>query len=128
MKLLYLSIGLLGLMAAALALNVARMRGRKRIFLGDGGDKEMLSAIRAHANFIEFVPLGLILILTVMDFYGGPTSGIMAGALLIARILHAGGMLGYIPNGRVMGAVGSVGVLVAASLWILLAALGHKPY
>src|SRR5512142_1623606 len=99
MRLLIVSIGLLGLLGAALAVNVGRMRGKKQIFLGDGGDTEMLRTIRAHANFIEFVPLTLILILVVMDHYGGPTSGVMAAVLLVSRVLHAGGMLGYIKGG-----------------------------
>jgi uncharacterized membrane protein YecN with MAPEG domain len=29
---------------------------------GDGGDPEMSQAIRAHGNFAEYVPLGLILL------------------------------------------------------------------
>lgn len=128
MRLLYVSMGLLGLLAAVLAMNVGRMRGKKKIFLGDGGDRELLAAIRAHANFIEFVPLTLILILTVMDHYGGPTSGIMAAILLAARVLHAGGMLGYVKGGRSIGATGTIGVLIVASVWVVLSALGLKPY
>lgn len=126
MRLLIVSIGLLGLLAAALAQNVARLRGRKKIFLGDGGDTEMLGAIRAHANFIEFVPLSLILILTVMDHYGGPLSGILAAILLVSRLLHAGGMLGYIRFGRFAGTTGTMGVLIVASIAVVLAGLGLK--
>jgi len=128
MRLLFLSVGLLGLLAAALAMNVGRMRHRKKISLGDGGDPEMLAAIRAHANFIEFVPLTLLMIFTVMDHYGGPTSGTMAGVLLVSRLFHAGGMLGFIKYGRTIGAAGTMIVLVVASLWILLYVLGLKPY
>ena len=47
-----------------------RMRGAKKIYLGDGGDPEMLAAIRAHGNFIEFVPLCLLLIYFASDYYG----------------------------------------------------------
>ena len=35
---------------------------RKKIYLGDGGDPEMIAAIRAHGNLIEFAPLCLLLI------------------------------------------------------------------
>ena len=128
MRLLFLSVGLLGLLAAALAMNVGRLRHRKKISLGDGGDPEMLAAIRAHANFIEFVPLTLFMIFTVMDHYGGPTSGTMAGVLLVSRLLHAGGMLGFVKYGRTLGAMGTMTVLIVASLWILLYVLGLKPY
>jgi uncharacterized membrane protein YecN with MAPEG domain len=128
MRLLYLSIGMLGLLAAALTMHVGRVRTRKRIFLGDGGDTEMLTAIRAHANFIEFVPLCLILILTVMDQYGGITAGTMAVILLASRLLHAGGMLGYIGKGRFLGATGTMVVLIASSIWVIVAVSGLKPY
>ena len=128
MRLLFLSIGLLGLLAVVLALNVGRLRSKKRISLGDGGDPEMLRAIRAHANFIEFVPLGLIMILAVNDRYGSITAGIMAAILVISRLLHAAGMLGYIKGGRPIGAVGTILVLVVASIQIILATLGAKPY
>ena len=108
MKLLFVSIGLLGLLAVALTMNVVRLRRKKRISLGDGGDKETLAAIRAHANFMEFVPLGLILILTVMNLYSGPIAGILAAALVVCRLLHAGGMLGFVGQGRFLGAAGTV--------------------
>lgn len=126
MRLLFVSIGLLGLLAVALALNVVRLRNQKRISLGDGGDPEMLAAIRAHANFIEFVPLGLILLLSVMYFYGGRAAGPLAAILTVARILHAAGLLGFVKVGRVIGAVITVLVLVAASILVIFAALGAK--
>ena len=97
-------------------------------FLGDGGDPEMLAAIRAHANFIEFVPLTLLLIFVVMDHYGGRTSGTLAAILLVSRLFHAGGMLGFVKYGRTIGAMGTMTVLVVSSLWIILYVLGLKPY
>src|SRR4030095_12623538 len=70
MPVFFVCAGLLGLLAVSLTLGVAHLRGKKKIFLGDGGDKEMLAAIRAHANFMEFVPLSLLLIYMVSDFHG----------------------------------------------------------
>jgi uncharacterized membrane protein YecN with MAPEG domain len=128
MGLLFVSIGLLGLLAAALTIHVGRVRGRKGIFLGDGGDKEMLTAIRAHANFIEFVPLCLILIITVRGPYGGLNAGILAAALLVSRLLHAAGMLGYIKGGRFAGTTGTLIILIVSSAAVILAGLGLKLY
>ena len=49
-------------LAVLLTLQVGRLRTRKKIFLGDGGDPEMVAAIRAHGNLIEFAPFCLLLI------------------------------------------------------------------
>ena len=76
----------------------------KKIYLGDGGDPEMLAAIRAHGNLMEFAPLCLLLIyLRATSTASGVTAGLSV-VLLIARVLHAGGMLGFIPLGRFLGA------------------------
>jgi uncharacterized membrane protein YecN with MAPEG domain len=111
--------GILGLLAAVLALNVARMRGKKRIFLGDGGDKEMTAAVRAHGNLIEFAPLCLLLIYLLHGPYGDRIMTILAAFLVIGRLAHAGGMLGHIPSGRTIGAVVTVVVLAIASVMLI---------
>lgn len=120
--------GLLGLLAVALSLNVGRMRSRKKILLGDGGDGEMLAAIRAHANFVEFVPLCLVLIWLVSGFYGYRTVAGLSIVLLLARIVHAAGMLGYFRPGRGLGAIATVAVMLVASVWVGLAGLGVRLY
>jgi uncharacterized membrane protein YecN with MAPEG domain len=119
---------LLGLLAVALAVNVSLMRGRKKISLGDGGDPEMLAAIRAQANFIEFVPLSLILIDMLDDYYGFWTVAALSVVLLCGRVLHAGGLLGYLKFGRTVGAVLTLAVLVLASVALILVKLHLKPY
>jgi uncharacterized membrane protein YecN with MAPEG domain len=113
--------GILGLLAAVLALNVARMRGKKRIFLGDGGDKEMTAAVRAHGNLIEFAPLCLLLIYLLHGPYGPRMTAILAVLLVIGRLAHAGGMLGYVPSGRTIGAIVTVLVLSVASVMLIAA-------
>ena len=127
MRLLLSSVGLLGLLAVFLSLYISRLRRTKHISLGDGGDPALLAAMRAHGNFMEFVPLCLLLILLVMDYYGGRMAGILAAVLLLSRLLHAGGMLGYIPRGRFLGAIGTYGVLIVAAVEILLLGLRLKP-
>jgi hypothetical protein len=49
------------------------------VSLGDGGDKELQTWIRAHANFIEYVPLCLILIYTLSSYYGYRTVAGLSG-------------------------------------------------
>ena len=115
---------LLGLLAAALALNVSRLRRRKKVSLGDGGDAQLLAAIRAFGNFMEFVPFCLVLIAMLEDHYGARTIATLSVGLLAGRVLHAGGMLGLFKPGRVGGSVLTLVVLVAAS-GLLLAAKLH---
>ena len=120
--------GLLGLLAVALLSNVGRMRGKTKIYIGDGGNTELITAMRAQANFVENVPLGLILIWLVGTFYGDATIATLSILLVVARVLHAAGMLGYLPHGRLVGATTTLGVLLVASVWIGLAGLGVRLY
>ena len=91
--------GLLGLLAVALLSNVGRTRGKTKIYIGDGGNTELITAMRAQANFVENVPLALILIWLVGTFYGAATIATLSILLVVARVLHAAGMLGYLPYG-----------------------------
>lgn len=62
--------------------------------------------IRAHANFTEYVPLGLFFII-VLDLMQAPAGlvGLLGGSLTIARIAHAWGLIKtYGPSpGRAIG-------------------------
>ena len=120
--------GLLGLLGVALLSNVGRVRSRAGVFIGDGGNTELITAMRVQANFVENVPLGLILIWLVSTFYGPPTIATLSILLVGARVLHAAGLLGYLPYGRPAGATLTLLVLVVSSIWILLAGLGVKLY
>ena len=128
MPVFFVCAGLLGLLAVSPTLYVGRLRTTKKIFLGDGGDREMLTAIRAHANFMEFVPLCLLLIYMVSDFHGFWAVAILSLALLLARVLHAGGMLGFIPMGRFLGASVTTILLLVASIMMVVAGFDLKQY
>ena len=72
---------------------VIKMRYKHRVSLGDGGNKEMLKAIRAHGNFVEYVPMALIL-MALLELNGESTT-VLHGfgvALLIGRVSHAPGL------------------------------------
>jgi len=81
------------LMLVGLASYVIKMRYKHRVSLGDGGNKDMLKAIRAHGNFIEYVPMSLIL-MGMLELNGESTTVLHAfgGALLVGRVLHAPGL------------------------------------
>jgi uncharacterized protein len=128
MPVFFVCAGLLGLLAAVLTMNVGIMRGRKKINLGDGGDPEMIAAIRAHANLIEFAPLCLLLIYVASDFYGFWTTAALSALFLLARVLHAGGMLGVIPQGRFLGATGTTLVLSVTSIMLVITGFNLRQY
>lgn len=128
MPVFFVCAGLLGLLAASLTVSVGRLRMQKKIYLGDGGDPEMLAAIRAHGNFMEYVPLCLALIYFASDYYGYWPVAIISLVLLISRVLHAGGLLGFIPLGRMMGAAGTTIILAVASAMCVYAGFILKQF
>jgi uncharacterized membrane protein YecN with MAPEG domain len=76
-----------------LAAQVIRGRYRTRTALGSGGDAGLERAIRAHANFAEYVPLALILIACI-ELQGGWTwlVHLLGATLLAGRTIHAIGI------------------------------------
>lgn len=78
-----------GILHVIFTLRVGGYRFRSKISLGDGGDKELRNRIRAHGNFIENVPIALLLLL-LNDLNGLPvrTLMILGSVLLVSRILH----------------------------------------
>lgn len=115
--------GLLGVLAAILTLYVGRMRGQKKIFLGDGGDPELTAAIRAHGNLLELTPLALLLLFMMHGPMGHRLADILAIILVIARFLHAGGMLGFLPYGRPAGAISTTVIMAVAGVSLIVAGL-----
>lgn len=88
-----------------LAANVSRLRLKLKVSLGDGGHKELLSAIRAQANGIEQVPIfALMLLALTLEHSSEFLLGCLALSFTFARIAHAYGMLGRIFLGRRIGA------------------------
>ena len=82
--------GILALIYFFLTMRVARRRGSTGIVLGSGGDAELERRIRAHGNFIEYVPLALIL----LGFMEAQRNSmylmhLLCILLLIGRICHA---------------------------------------
>ncbi len=117
---------ILALIQIALTLNVVRYRLSKKVSLGDGGDKELTGAIRAHGNFTEIVPMALILIYLIEAhsamYWMVHTMGIM---LVVSRAFHIGALLnilkGTLP--RVIGTASAMAVLLLGTFtmfWLLL--------
>ncbi len=118
--------GLLGILSIIVVLSVGKVRGSTGISIGDGGDPKVITAMRRHANFVEFVPLSLILIaLLELNGVGGNVIHGLGGGLFFARVCHAVGFgtESGLKHLRTVGALGSVLVVAVASVWSIVAAL-----
>jgi uncharacterized membrane protein YecN with MAPEG domain len=89
--------GVLGILCAVLSLMVSMARNKAKVMIGDGagsaGAEDLFRSIRAHGNFVEYVPLALIL-LGGVEFSGASrlTCEIFAVLLIVARLMHAMGI------------------------------------
>jgi uncharacterized membrane protein YecN with MAPEG domain len=116
-----LYVALLGLLFLPYTLRVGLYRGNSKILIGDGDDPELLRRIRGQGNFVETVPIALIL-LVVMELSGAGNNWLNAlgGLLVFGRICH---YLGITEMGpfilRPVGMISTLAVYLAASGWIL---------
>ena len=62
-------LAVLALLYTVLAVQVGRLRQRDRATFGDNGSLALRSAIRAHANFIEYVPI-IALMVAMLEMSG----------------------------------------------------------
>ncbi|MDF2120174.1 MAPEG family protein [Roseiarcaceae bacterium H3SJ34-1] len=114
--------GLLAIIMVVLLGNVGRLRSKKGVSLGDNGDRDLLIANRQHMNFVECVPLALLL-LAVVEANGAPRGWVHALGiiLLISRLIHPFGINPASMNTtcRIVGSGGTILMIVAAALTAL---------
>ena len=78
-----------GMLHVLFTLRVGAYRFKSGISLGDDGDKELRNRIRAHGNFIENVPIALLLLLlNDLNGLGDSTLMILGSVLLVSRLIH----------------------------------------
>lgn len=110
---------LLGLIFLGLSYRVVSIRRVAKIGIGTGGNESLSLAVRAHANFTEYVPITLILLFLLMRTAGDAmVAAVLAVLLVIARLLHAYGLSGSggYSVGRFSGTVITWLVLLLTSL------------
>jgi uncharacterized membrane protein YecN with MAPEG domain len=120
----FLYAAVLGLILVALSAQVVLARRRHRVRLGAGEEDAMQQAVRVQANFTEYVPFA-VLLLVFAEITGLPTAAVHGAGLLLvtSRIVHAIG-LSRSPGltfGRLYGTAGTWLTIVALSLWLLYA-------
>ena len=108
--------GLLALILVAVSVRVTLLRASKKISYSDGGDKELGWAMRVQGNFVEYVPMALIL-LGLLEWMGSKPWLIysLGVALVIARVSHAWGLYTDVFKARAFG---------ATVTWVVLAIEG----
>ena len=81
---------LLAFIYIKLSTNVIELRRLHKVSLGHKNHKDLEQSIRAQANFIEYVPLGLILLCCLEINKIHPLIVfLLGGLLLVGRFLHA---------------------------------------
>jgi len=116
---LYLAV--FAVFASVLAFLPGRIRGQSGISIGDGGRPDLLLAMRKHGNFVEHVPLVLIMFAALELNGASPTllHGLGIG-LFAARVLHAVGLkadtIQSIPRGLGAGGTLLISLIAAGNL------------
>ena len=81
------------LLFVVLGLCVIYLRITGEVGIGDGGNPQLKRAIRAHANFAEWIPIALMALgLAELRGVSESTIGILGGLLLLSRVGHAIGL------------------------------------
>ena len=82
--------GALALVLLVLGIRVIQARGQEKVYMGDGGNALVLRRMRGQANFVEYVPMTLLLV-AFLELRGAPAWELHAllATLLVARIVHA---------------------------------------
>ncbi len=116
--------GILGLWLLFLSGRVIQsVRVKGGVSVGDGGKEEHTHVVRGQGNFIEYVPMA-VLLLGILELQGTSTTWLHAlgAALVLFRVMHPFGMSPTNPvnSARFIGTVGTFTVLLASSVLVIL--------
>lgn len=120
--------GLSGLILLALSYQVVSLRRRFQVGLGSGEQPELERVIRVHANFCEYAPLALVVLLALEVSGALPAAvlHLLGLSLVVGRFLHAWGLsrTSGVSRGRFVGTLLTWLMLLAGSLLAVGMALG----
>ncbi|MCB2066733.1 MAG: MAPEG family protein [Erythrobacter sp.] len=109
-----------------LAMRCGRARVQGKVLHGDGGNVALQRHMRAQANFVEYTPFALVLIV-LLDL-AGQDGWLLAGTALayfVARIFHGVGMQADTQSmARGIGIGVTFLLLLVWSVWAVLVGLG----
>ena len=110
-----------GLLLVLLTANVSRLRMKLKAPYGDKRDKDLMKAIRTHANGTEQVPVFALMILALSLLSSSST--LLASLVILftfSRVVHAYGMLATVPILRQAGAAITYVVQMVAAIVLLV--------
>lgn len=115
---------ILMIFAIALSAKAGSFRGKAKISIlfGDPANMELAQRVRVHQNFLEYVPMAII-VMGILELNGGSATflHVFGIVLVLARIAHAIGLrhdnMGH--PGRVIGTAGTVLFSAAAAIYLL---------
>lgn len=121
----------LALVLVRLSFAVITLRRRHKVSLGSGGHDALERAIRAHGNFAEYAPIGLVL-LACLESNGAPwwLVAVPGAAFVAGRLFHAKGVNQPPPNfgHRILGMQLTLSTLLALAVlnvaWLAVVFLG----
>jgi uncharacterized protein len=103
------------------AVTIARLK--TPISLGDAGNDRLLEANRRHMNFVENVPMTLILMaLAEAGGAGAMVLNIAGGALVALRLIHPFGISVTTPKraARILGSTGTKAVQLGLAVVLVM--------
>ncbi len=113
--------GLAALINFWLAMRVGQVRTKEKVSVGDGGNESVIRRMRAHANFVEFTPIVLILI-AVIELAKGPGQPAwlfwVAALYMLGRAAHGIGMDGLMPA-RTVGTITTMLTTVGLGIYAI---------
>lgn len=119
--------GLLAVLLIIWSLNVVRLRLQEQVGLGSGQSMRLAAAIRIQGNFVEYVPMALVL-LALMEWHGAaaPLLHTLGLVLLIGRLIHGIGLTQSAGKsaGRMLGTLATMAVLLVQAGYALGAYFG----
>lgn len=121
--------GILTIFALGLSFRAGSFRGKTGIsvLFGEPQNMELAERVRAHQNFLEYVPM-IIILMGIIELNGGSGTFLhVVGVLLVvSRLAHAAGLkhdnMGH--PGRLVGAGGTALITLVAAGYTLWLAVG----
>lgn len=121
--------GVFAIFALFLSFKAGSFRGKSGISVlyGEPANLELAEKVRVHQNFLEYVPM-IVILMGAIELNGGSATflHIIGVALVIARIAHAVGLkhdnMGH--PGRLVGAGGTALITLVAGVYTLWLAVG----
>ena len=121
--------GILMIFVLVLSFKAGSFRGSTGIsvLFGDPSNMELAQRVRVHQNFLEYVPMAVIL-MGIIELNGGNATflHVMGVVLIIARVAHAIGLrhdnMGH--PGRAIGAGGTALISLVAAVYTLWMVVG----